>query len=245
MLSPAQQAQAELGSLNRKIIEEIPAKMLKAGPPIRIFNVGPWSWIRPMGSWGTFTIPACPAGKKHSIALDVPYLAHETYPDAESTNKMRNRFEDGADLALAILGEGPFQSKDHGFSRFGVFIAAGDTPTEEELDAAKAKLTQWYESQVAEADNFWNAGPMQYQNIVKEHREAAIALGQEREWLKPLKQTIECPGCGARVNPNIAVHAVQQGGCGAIINEERYKKLQWAGEPRSSSPQWSASVPQK
>src|SRR6185369_994276 len=123
----------------------------------------------------------------------------------------------------------------------GVFIAAGDQPTEQELAEANAELTKWREAQVQEADNFWNQGPQQYVNIVAEHREAAIALGQEREWLKPLKQTIECPGCGARVNPSIAIHAIQQGGCGAIINEERYAKIKWAGDKKQSPPPSSAA----
>ena len=81
----AQQAAAELGSLNKKIIEAVPEKMLKSGKPIRIYNVGPWRWIRPMGSLGTFTIPKCEPGKKHSAALEVPYIMR----DAIRTKAMR------------------------------------------------------------------------------------------------------------------------------------------------------------
>ena len=229
-----EQARMAMGSLNRKIVEEVPEKMLKSGKPIRIYNVGPWSWIRPLGSLGTYTIPRCEPGRKHSPPLEIPYIVRETYPDSESTQKLRNRFEDGMDVSLTIIGEGKFQAPQQGFKQMGCFIAAADQPSEQELAEANACLAKYRESQVQEADNYWNQGPMQWQNIVAEHREAAIALGQEREWLKPLKQTIECPGCGARVNPNVAVHAVQQGGCGAIINEERYKKLKWAGEKQSA-----------
>lgn len=224
----AQQAGAELSSLNRKIVEDIPEKILKSGSPIKIYNVGPWSWIRNMASHGTFTIPACQPGKRHSAALVIPSVKRETYPDSESTNKLRNRFEDGMDLALAIMGEGAFQSKEQGYRKFGIFIAAGDQPTEQELLAAEEALKQWRIHEVQEADNFYNQGPMQYQNIVAEHRNAAIALSIDRPWLHPISPQIPCPGCGEKIDPSIAFHASPY--CGTIINEEKYKKLKRVGQ---------------
>jgi len=224
----AQQAAAELGSLNKKIIEDIPEKILKSGKPIRIYNVGPWRWIRPMGSLGTFTIPACEPGKKYSAPLEIPGVMRETYPDSESTNKMRNRFEDGADVVAAILGEGKFQSKEQGYRRLGCFDVAGDVPTEQELAAANQCLDNWRDSQIQEADNFWNQGPMHYQNIVAEHREAAIARGVDREWLKPIKAMADCPGCGEKIKPGISKHALPHG-CGIIVNREKYDKELKAG----------------
>jgi len=223
-----QQAQSEIAGLNKKIIDPVPEKILKSGSPIYIYNVGPWRWIRSMASLGTYTIMECPPGQRHSPPLVIPHLIRETIPHEASNWRMGNRFEDGEDVALAILGEGPFQSKEQGYSRVGVFIAKGEEPTEQELVKAENLLRQYRETQVAEADAYWNAGPQQYQMIVAEHREAAAALGVEREWVKPIRETIECPGCGARVNPRIALHAVQQGGCGAIINRERYEKMEWA-----------------
>jgi len=229
-----QTAHSQMANLNKKVIDKIPEKMLKQGKPIKIYNVGPWLWIRPMGSLGTFTIPACPPGAEYSPPLEIPYVLPETVPHEASNWKMTTRFEDGMDVALGILGEGPFQSKEQGWRRFGVFVAAGEKPTEAEIEAAEECLRKYRTEQVQEADNLWNQGPLHYASIVAEHRDAAIALGVEREWLKPIKETIECPGCGARVNPNIAIHALQQGGCGVIINEQKYRSMKWAGEKPSS-----------
>jgi hypothetical protein len=230
----AQQAGAELNSLNRKIIEDIPDKILKAGTPIRIYNVGPWSWLRNMASHGPYTIPACQPGKRHSPPLIIPSIKRETYPDSESTNKMRNRFEDGMDLALAIIGEGPFQSKEQGFRKFGVFITTGEAPTETELKDAEEALRQWRIHEVQEADNFYNQGPMKYENIVGEHRAAAVALNIDRPWLHPISPQIACPGCGEKIDPGIAFHASPY--CGTIINEEKYKKLKRVGQQPPQTP---------
>src|SRR5512146_1736677 len=109
----AQDAMAARANLNKKVIDPVPEKMLKQGKPIRIYNVGPWTWTRPMASLGTFTVPACEPGKPYSKPLEIPYILRETVPHEASNWKMTNRFEDGVDVAKAILGEGPFQSAEH------------------------------------------------------------------------------------------------------------------------------------
>ncbi len=237
----AQQAQAELGSLNKKIIEDVPEKILKSGKPIYIFNVGPTPWIKGMASLGPMTVPECHPGKKYSAPLIIQGIVRETYPDSESTQKMRNRFEDGEDIARDFLGEGKFQSKDQGFRQVGVFIAAGETPTEAELAEANRCLDEWRDKQIQEADNFWNAGPLQYANIVAEHRAAAIARGVDREWVKPIKAMTDCPGCGEKIKPGVSKHALPHG-CGIIVNREKYDKEFKAGLWPQDQPQKTVHV---
>lgn len=219
----AQVAMSEAATLNRKVIDPVPEKMLKTGDPIYIFNVGPWRHARAMGSLGTYTVLECPKGAKYSAPLEIPYVVRETVPHESSNWKMGNRFEDGMDVAIGILGEGPFQSAQHGIGRLGVFIAADSKPTDAELKQANDRLNAWYDSQIAEADAFWNQGPNHYASIVAEHRDAATARGVQREWLKPIKESVECPGCGERINPNMTVHTGRNG-CGRIINKAKYEQ---------------------
>jgi hypothetical protein len=78
----------------------------------------------------------------------------------------------------------------------GVFVCAGDQPTSEELETARASQERWATYLVNLAEEEWRAGKRT--NVQTIQREAAIWLGrQDLEWVKPPQQVITkpCPFC--------------------------------------------------
>lgn len=78
----------------------------------------------------------------------------------------------------------------------GVFVCAGEQPTEAELEAARSSQEKWATYLVNLAEEEWRAGKRT--NVQTIQREAAIWLGREDlEWVKPPQQIITkpCPYC--------------------------------------------------
>jgi len=122
-------------------------------------------------------------------------------------------------------------------SFLGVFVCAGDVPTEEELRRAQEKLDEFYRALVAAADREWERSHS-FVFIHDLQRRAAARLGLEKEWHYQAHATVECPGCGDRVKPGVAVCK----SCGAILNREKalalglIQPLSAAAEPRAERP---------
>ena len=101
-------------------------------------------------------------------------------------------------------------------SYLGVFVCAGDGPTAEELLQARARLEEFYRQLVDTADREWERSHS-FVFIHDLHRRAAAHLGLEKEWFYRTRETAECPGCGERVKPTVAVCR----SCGAILNRDK------------------------
>jgi len=139
-----------------------------------------------------------------------------------------------ADLCREING-------DAGEDSFlGAFVCAGDEPTAEEITDARRRLEAFYRRKVAEADREW-ARSHSYLFLDDVQRRGAHELGLEREWNYQLHETSECPGCGERVKPHVAVCK----SCGAILDREKAKALGLWSEPvdATSAPSAAATSP--
>ena len=104
-------------------------------------------------------------------------------------------------------GEGSFH---------GVFVAAGEAPTEGELADARRRLEEFQRRLVAAADLEWERtrNPMFITDL---ERRAARQLGLEKPWLYDPKPLAECPVCAEKIKHNVAVCK----SCGAILNKEK------------------------
>jgi hypothetical protein len=98
-------------------------------------------------------------------------------------------------------------------SFFGVFVCAGDAPTPAELDAARGKLEEFYKKQVFIADQEWER-THNYMVITDVQRRAARWLGLEKDWSYEPKAMADCPACGEKVKPGVAVCR----SCGAVLD---------------------------
>lgn len=155
---------------------------------------------------GIYHIPACVSGKAYAVVLitsrgDALDLGdNRKFPFTISAREI-------ADDLLQDL-------RDH-----GVFVCAGARPTAEELSEATARRDQFYQRLVTDGDTMWARGHS-FREISDLHRRAAIALGAEREWAYVPMRMSDCPACGEKVKPGVAVCRH----CGAILDQEKAAK---------------------
>lgn len=114
------------------------------------------------------------------------------------------------DLARELNGD----SGDGSFH--GVFVASGPQPTEAELADARSRLEEFQRRLVAAADLEWERtrNPMFFTDL---ERRAARQLGLEKPWLYDPKPLVECPACGERIKPGVAVCK----SCNAILDRDK------------------------
>jgi hypothetical protein len=101
----------------------------------------------------------------------------------------------------------------------GIFVCAGERPSAEELTSATARRDAYYHQLISEGDTMWARGHS-FREISDLHRRAAIALGVEREWAYVPTRFADCPACGEKVKPSVAVCKH----CGAILDAEKAAK---------------------
>lgn len=212
MANLAQQAADELAAKTRWNVPPIAARVraISEQTAVNIFNVGEQLWTRHMGSLGIFMIFPCEPGKPYSKATTVPGIVMEAVP--VDLQKMEYRQWDGREVAESILGIGPHQPRQQGLEKHGVFIAAGDKPTKDELDKARAELAKWHDHLIAEGDTYYNEGPQEFKNITGEHRKALRSRGQSRPWGTEIHLD-NCPGCQEPIKAGVVKHT-----CGAVID---------------------------
>jgi hypothetical protein len=104
-------------------------------------------------------------------------------------------------------GEGSFH---------GVFVAAGEMPTESELADARRRLEEFQRRLVTAADLEWERtrNPMFITDL---ERRAARQLNLEKPWLYDPKPLAECPVCAEKIKHGVAVCR----SCGAILDREK------------------------
>ena len=103
------------------------------------------------------------------------------------------------------------------------YVAAGETPSNDELRRAREKLAAFYRRLVAGADREWERSHS-YLFINDVERRAAHYLGLEKDWFYQTHETVECPGCGEKIKPGVAVCRT----CGAIL-DQRQSRQSWPG----------------
>jgi hypothetical protein len=101
----------------------------------------------------------------------------------------------------------------------GVFVCEGERPSAEELATATARRDAFHQRLVTDGDTMWARGHS-FREISDLHRRAAIALGIEREWAYVPVKMSDCPACGEKVKPGVAVCRY----CSAILDEEKAAK---------------------
>ena len=101
----------------------------------------------------------------------------------------------------------------------GIFVCAGERRSAEELASANTRRDAYYHQLISEGDTMWARGHS-FREISDLHRRAAIALGVEREWAYVPTRFADCPACGEKVKPSVAVCKH----CGAILDAEKAAK---------------------
>jgi hypothetical protein len=120
------------------------------------------------------------------------------------------------DICKEINSNGPGDA-----SFFGVFVC-NDTkgPTVDELQDATTRLETYFRQTVAAADSQWSNIP-RHDLISGIAKRGARWLKVEREWLSNYAAMVECPACGDRIRPYVAVCK----SCGAILDRKKAEEF--------------------
>lgn len=171
------------------IVLDSPSKSSSAAT-VAIASISDQDWYISR-THGVYHIPACPRGEPYALLL------LSARPDALDLGDNR-RFPfviSAREIADDLLQD----LQDH-----GIFVCAGPRPAKDELAEAAARRDAFYFRLVTEADVMWARGHS-YREISDLHRRAAIALGMEREWAYVPVRMVDCPACGEKVKPGVAV----------------------------------------
>jgi hypothetical protein len=155
---------------------------------------------------GVYHIPACAKGEAYAVVL---ITSRGDALDLGDNRKFPFTIS-AREIAEDLLQD----LHDH-----GVFVCAGPRPTVDELSAVTTRRDQFYQRLVTDGDTMWARGHS-FREISDLHRRAAIALGVEREWAYVPVRMSDCPACGEKVKPHVAVCRH----CGAILDEEKAAK---------------------
>lgn len=218
----ASQAKQQLASKNftQADVPVIPQSMrdLAEANPVYIFNVGPKEFMQEMGSMGKHLILACPEGERYSTPRVIPGVVYEGIP--VDIKKLEYRQCPGMDLAMDIVGLGPFKKAEAALTHWGVFISRSNPPKDKEIEQANQMLLDTCLKLVREGDDFHNAGPQEYRNISADHRWALRKTNLNRAWGTSTLVMEICPGCQDSVKPGVVVH-----GCGAVLDWDKAIEL--------------------
>jgi hypothetical protein len=176
--------------------------------------------------YGTFQIAGRAEGEAFALTRITPRTATMDYGDKRTLPLPITAREIAEDICREVNSD----AGEHSY--LGVFVCAGDAPTAEELRDAQEKLDEFYRTLVASADREWERSHS-YLFINDLQRRAAARLGLEKEWHYQARETEECPGCGERVKPGVAVCK----SCHAILNRDKALALGLIQPPPEAVPQ--------
>jgi hypothetical protein len=165
-------------------------------------------------SYGTYQVRGCTPGEAYALVPVSGTRAVMDLGDKRSMDVAISAREVAQDLCREINADG---GED---SFFGVFVAQGETPDDDELAEARQRLAVFYRSMVAAADREWERSHS-YLFINDVQRRAARFLGLEKDWFYQARETSDCPGCGEKVRAGVAVCKT----CHAILNRDKAATL--------------------
>jgi hypothetical protein len=174
-------------------------------------------------TYGVFHIPARPSGEAYAFVVVKPRSDAIDLGD----NRKYPFLISARDIAEDII---------HDLEQHGIFVCSGERPSEEELASATEVRDTWYRQLIAEADEMWARGHS-YREISDMHRRAVMAMKLEREWAYVPQRSVDCPACGEKLKPGVALCKH----CGATLDAERAAKY-FPNGPREKFPRASGGA---
>lgn len=178
----------------RAVVEQIDPRILAQGDPYYLFNIYSKEFTRPVSTWGTYFIPACPENKPWVRSPQhVPGTYQENYAKYTDKEEYPARAIPGEDIVKAILAaDNPMEN----YARFGVFVSQNERPSKDELAEANRKLETYLVALVQEADQWYTSvDGIERQSIGEHHWAAARRLNVSRPWMHAAQALDACPFC--------------------------------------------------
>jgi len=189
--------------------------MNKQSDVVSLVNISTQKWPpRHRTYFGSLTIQTPEAGAAYAVTPVRACTSLMDLGDKRTMEILLTAQEIAEDLVREIngdSGEGSYH---------GVFVAAGPVPTEDELAEARKKLEAFQQRLVDAADLEWERSHnMMFITCLE--RRAARELRLEKPWLYDPKPMADCPACGEKIRPGVAVCRT----CGAILDREKAAKF--------------------
>jgi len=189
---------------------------------VLLVNISPEKWPpRHRTYFGSLLVQSPEPGEPYAVTHIRGCTGSIDMGDKRTVSYQLTAREIAQDIARELNGD----SGDGSFH--GVFVAAGPEPTDAELADARRRLEEFQRRLVAAADLEWERtkNPMFITDL---ERRAARQLALERPWLYDPKPQAECPACGERIKPGVAVCRA----CGAILDREKAAQYGLVGAGR-------------
>jgi len=193
---------------------------------VSLVNISTQKWPPRQRTYlGALEVASPEPGEPYAVTLIRGCRSVMDLGDKHVTEFAISAREVAEDIAREInsdSGEGSFH---------GVFVAEGSEPTEEELDSARTKLDGFHRRLVEVADLEWERShnPMFITDL---ERRAARELKLDKPWLYDRKPVEECPACGEKIRPGVAVCR----SCRAILDAEKAAKYGLGPAAEAASP---------
>jgi hypothetical protein len=212
MLVPVQGGIANLQKRNRQIFEQEAALATVEIPNVYIFNVGPRVW-KGVGGGKSYTVPACPKGRAYSEPVIISALCPSEIDLADGGNNMGVIMDAGMSGVRTVAGQSKhvvgvandvigtnsgaaaLELNTTNGEWFGIFVTSHETPTEDELEAARDKLRQMDQLIYATGAEKVQAGEKVAMIERPVYNGAAARLGAKALWGNLDHTKGSCPEC--------------------------------------------------
>lgn len=170
------------------------------GNRIQICSIDPIGFpnIRRSYSWA-LDMPPCPADK--------PYIS-KWYDDQMDEKIILKDYwiEHAERIPVPVPVETVVKDimATEGMTQRGCFIPKADTPTQEELRAARSVRRAYMEACIRAGDTEY-ARSGRIDDIPQEFKRYVAELKIEREWAFAAKETVDCPACSGQIKYGVAV----------------------------------------
>ena len=178
---------------------------------VALVNISTEKWPpRQRTYFGSLDVRSPQSGEAFAITLIRGCMSVMDLGDKRTMEYRITAREIAEDIAREInsdSGEGSYH---------GVFVAAGEMPTDNELADARHRLQEFHRRLVAAADLEWERthNPMFITDL---ERRAARQLNVEKPWLYDPRPLADCPVCAEKIKHGVAVCK----SCGAILDREK------------------------
>lgn len=176
---------------------------------------------------GDYTVPGCKEDERYSfVEINAAYEKYDLGEDRHIVSRSITSKQAAEDFIGIPAGNKEYLDR-------GLFVPAGELPTDAEIAAANNRLKLWLEKQVESADREYGMRG-QTRFVDTNARLALKKLGLNRPWGDSYtpEETQVCPACKSPMRKGALIHSVNdRSGCGQKVAYNAANEPFWPDAP--------------